>query len=541
VINPNGGAMKDLLKNAVIGLFLTSLILTVNSCKKAELPVISTLGASEITANSATSGGNITSDGGELVILRGIVWSKTQNPTLDSHEGITIDSEDMGTFESTLTGLSDNSVYYVKAYAVNNVGTAYGNQVSFNTKSINLPVLTSSQITNITLTSAKSGGIVSDDGGGEIYSKGVCWATSPNPTINDDKTNEGTGSGTFVSNLTGLQPGVTYYLRAYAVNKAGTSYGNEIIFAAKAALPELATYPISSISEDYAKLGGCIVSDGGATVSERGVCWGTSPNPTIFESYSSDGLGTGSFSSTMTGLLSGTIYYVRTYATNSEGIAYGNELTFVTYIHDNQGHVYKTIIIGTQIWMAENLQTARYNNSDLIETTVSFFDVVLKEPTAKYQWTDVPEQESDFYLSYHGRLYTWYSITDNRKVCPTNWHIPSDAEWTTLIDFLGRAGMAGDKLKEICNGINWRCIPFGGANTATNETGFTARGGGKHVNSGGHAETNRLGEEGNWWSSTESSSTNAWYRYMSWESPSEVMRYESEKMKGFSVRCVKNN
>ena len=152
----------------------------------------------------------------------------------------TSDSKGAGDFESNLTGLTPNTLYYARAYATNKAGTAYGNEVSFTTLPLVAPVITTVEVTGIGSSSAISGGNISSDGGAEITARGVCWATAANPTISDNKTTNGTGTGIFASNITGLVPGTAYHVRAYATNNIGTSYGNDITFTASAVT---ATYP----------------------------------------------------------------------------------------------------------------------------------------------------------------------------------------------------------------------------------------------------------------------------------------------------------
>jgi hypothetical protein len=198
-----------------------------------------------------------------------------------------------------------------------------------------LASVTSLTVTSISSTTANSGGTISYDGGGAITARGVCWNTTPTPTTANNKTSDGTGAGTYSSSLTGLSPGTFYYARAYAVNSAGTAYGADITFTTLI-LPTLTTTAISAITSTTATSGGNITSDGGAAITERGVCWNTSGSPTIANSKTSNGSGSGTYSSSITGLTAGSTYYVRAYATNSIGTAYGNQLSFIAIsIGDN--------------------------------------------------------------------------------------------------------------------------------------------------------------------------------------------------------------
>jgi hypothetical protein len=193
------------------------------------------------------------------------------------------------------------------------------------------PTVTTANVTDITQTSAISGGNVTKTGGEDVIARGVCWGTTQNPTTAMSITSDGKGNGAFTSSITGLSANTNYYVRAYATNSEGTSYGNEDAFITSSILPAtLTTTVISSITSTTAVSGGNITNDGGGTITARGVCWNTETAPTISNSKTSDGTGTVSYTSSLTGLAANTMYYVRAYATNSAGTAYGNEITFTT-------------------------------------------------------------------------------------------------------------------------------------------------------------------------------------------------------------------
>ena len=223
--------MKSLLKITIIVFLASAIISIINSCKKEKvptLPVLSTSNVSGISTKVAVTGGNITTDGGASITVRGVCWALSTNPTVaGSH---TTDGSGTGSFTSNITGLTANTPYYVKAYATNSAGTAYGNEVSFTTIPIVLATLTTTVPSSITSTTAVTGGNISDDGHGDITARGVCWGTIANPTVSDSHTTDATGAGSFTSNLTGLSAGITYYERAYATNSAGTAYGNQVTF-----------------------------------------------------------------------------------------------------------------------------------------------------------------------------------------------------------------------------------------------------------------------------------------------------------------------
>ncbi len=288
----------------------------------AILGTLTTTDASAITATTATSGGNITSDGGSAITARGVCWGTVQTPTISNSK--TSDGTGIGIFTSSITGLAPGTLYYARAYATNSVGTSYGNQITFTALAV-LPTLTTTAASAITSTTATSGGNITSDGGASVTARGVCWSTSQNPTVSNSKTTNGTGTGVFTSSITGLTPGATYYVRAYATNSVGTAYGSQITLTALATIPTVTTTALTNITSTSVTSGGNVTNDGGAAITARGVCWGTSTGPTIANSKTTNGTGTGSFTSSVTGLTAGTTYYVRAYATNSVGTAYGEE------------------------------------------------------------------------------------------------------------------------------------------------------------------------------------------------------------------------
>ena len=322
--------MKASLRISVMTLLLVGSALFLNSCKKDPAPpTVTTTGISAINLTTASSGGNVTADGGAEVTGRGVCWNTSENTTVSSNK--TSDGAGMGTFSSSLTQLTPGTKYYVRAYATNEAGTGYGDNQSFNTKEVILATVTTYDITSVTQTSAVAGGNITSDGGGTITSGGVCWSTNQSPTINDSKTSNGTGIGPFTSNLTWLTPNTQYYVKAYVTNEKGTGYGNAVSFTTNPLiLATVTTSPITSITSSSASGGGNVTSDGGSEVTARGVCWNTLPIPTTSNFKTTDGSGTGSFTSSIAGLQPSTIYYVRSYAINGVGIAYGDEINFPT-------------------------------------------------------------------------------------------------------------------------------------------------------------------------------------------------------------------
>ncbi|MBL0745571.1 serine hydrolase domain-containing protein [Chryseolinea lacunae] len=200
---------------------------------------LSTTLVTDLTAISASSGGTILSDAGSPITARGVVWNTAEHPDI-SLSTKTTNGTGTGTFSSTLINLSPGTTYFVRAYATNAQGTGYGNEVTFVTPAANLPVVTTAAVTAIGATGATSGGNAQSDGGSAIVSRGVCWSTSPNPTVAlSTKVVNGGGTGIFESTVAGLTDGTRYYLRAYATNANGTAYGNEFVFQAMGAFTSL--------------------------------------------------------------------------------------------------------------------------------------------------------------------------------------------------------------------------------------------------------------------------------------------------------------
>jgi len=480
---------------------------------------------SNITCTSAISGGNVSDDGGGDITSKGVCWSTNPSPTID--DDLTDEGPGMGSFTSDITGLQQATTYYVRAYAINSAGEAYGNEVSFTTKQIQLATLSTVDVTGVTSYSALSGGNINDDGGSDITSKGVCWSMNPSPTIDDYHSDEGPGMDSFTSNITGLQHTSTYYVRAYAVNSAGIAYGNEISFTTnQIELAVVSTNTASAITSYTALSGGYIDADSQG-VTARGICWCTSPGPTTNDNISIDGDGTGSFTGELKGLIAETTYYVRAYATNSAGTAYGNEVSFTTSatLADIEGNIYSTVIIGSQVWMAENLKTTTYNSGQAIPVITDNTEWInLSTPGCCWYSND----ESTYGDTY-GALYNWYTI-ESGDLCPDGWHVPTEDDWSVLYNYIGGL-YTGGKLKETSL-LHWQSPNEG----ATNETGFTFLPSGFRLASAPFVNVRTYGHS---WSSTEFDTENAMFHYTTYE---DILFYKwyADKNCGKPARCIRD-
>jgi uncharacterized protein (TIGR02145 family) len=542
------------------------------------LPELTTTITSTITKTSAVSGGNITNQGGTPVTARGVCWSLATGPTADLTTK-TVNGSGTGVFTSNLTGLANGTVYYVRAYATNSAGTAYGNEISFMTYDI-VPILTTEPVSSITATSAVGNGNILHNGDASVTARGMCWSTSHNPSLADSWSVNGSGTGPFTSSITSLNPGTLYYVRAYATNSFGTGYGNEVTFTTLSP-PNAATTLPSLITTVRANLNGIVNAKNNSTVVtfEYGLTMGYGSLKTADQSPVTGNSDT-PVSATLTGLTPGTTYHYRIKAVSSQGTTYGDDVQFSTVpatITDIDGNIYHTVSINTQIWLLENLKVTHFNNNEsagyfsynnvVLQPIISAFQTLIEagiggltlsqaqssgyiSALQKTQLEDAAiaigisnvtsktiQQLHDEVFSIsnntisYGFLYDWVVVTDTRKLCPVGWHVPSDAEWTVLTDYLGGMVVAGGKLKETGT-THWQTPNTG----ATNEYGFTALPAGEIPNGGSFIN---IGIDGFWWSAASFSTDNAWIRSLNYNS-GEVSRTNESKANLLSVRCLKD-
>ena len=294
--------------------------------------------------------------------------------------------------------------------------------------------------------------------------------------------------------------------------------------AERRSLPGITTAVVTDLLQKTATSGGDITSDGGSSILARGVCWSEQANPDTSDYKTYDGFGSGRFMSHLTDLAALRTYYIRAYAINKTGIAYGNELSFTTRlvydsVKDVAENIYKTIKIGDQTWMAENLKTILYNNGDSINKSLNWSG----DKAGAYSiYGDEPANESVY-----GLLYNFYTITDPRGLCPTGWKVPSYDEWIVLTNYLGGYKVAGGKLKE--TGFSHWTHNVG---TATNESGFTALPGGWW--NGAFYE---LGDHGYFWTSSDTSE-GPWF-WMLYGDYVDLSMSRGAPEDGFSIRCMK--
>jgi uncharacterized protein (TIGR02145 family) len=406
------------------------------------------------------------------------------------------------------------------------------------TKDPTIPILKTNPETEVTINSVTIGGEITDDGGSPVTARGICWGTAINPSFDGHHTTDGKGSGIFSTTINGLLPNTIYHSRAYAENSVGIAYGNEIVFTTSIAAPEVTTVGITDITPYSAISGGKIIYDGGAAIIAKGVCWSTSPEPDISDSFTTNGTDTSRYQSIMASLLPGTKYYVRAYAKNISWTAYGEEVTFNTKIEDAEGNLYNTVTIGTQVWMSENLRATKYNDETNIPNV-----------TDDTEWLNL---SSDAYCWYNndiaykptlGALYSWYTIREG-ELCPTGWHVPTDAEYNSLELYLGmnpdslniwgwRGTDQGEQIKSITGWVN-------GGN-GTNSSGFNGLSGG--YRQGASGKFYALGVLTYWWTATDDSANGqpevSWYRRLD-AVKNDIYKATTYKKGGKYIRCLKD-
>jgi uncharacterized protein (TIGR02145 family) len=294
-------------------------------------------------------------------------------------------------------------------------------------------------------------------------------------------------------------------------------------------------YEVTLVTRTSALVNSEVLFEGSSPIIARGVCWSLSENPTINDSKTSDGTGSGRFASNITGLAPNNLYYLKAYAINEVVTRYGSQeymKTKIGEITDIEGNIYQTVKIGNQEWISENLKTTKYNDGTDIPFVIDSTEWS-NLSTPGYCWYNNDILNKTIY----GALYNWHTVQTD-KLCPTGWHVPNDSEWLILTDYLGGESVAGGKLKGTGT-EHWGKIVSPPRNEgATNETGFTALPGGWRYH---HGMFSNEGASGFWWSSTTTQHdiNIAWQRSINW-SINSVDRWHDDKKFGFSIRCIKD-
>jgi uncharacterized protein (TIGR02145 family) len=497
------------------------------------LPSVTTSAVTEFTSTSARVGGVVTDGGGFEITQRGVYWGTEPDPRLTGTKLVI--GSGVGDFSQILTGLSRAYTYYVIAFATNIKGTSFGDEINFVTGP-EKPTVFTSAISDITAYSAKAGGIVSSSGGMDITDRGLYWGLTANSVSTGTKLAIGTGTGSFANILDNLNPGVTYYVTAYAVNSIGTSYGEEKSFLTLGKEPTVIVRDYKDLKATSVILNAMVnANEVNTTVTfEYGtsISYGSSAEALNSPLPAKDTVR--AVSANITGLVPLTLYHYRIKAENYLGTVYSADSTFRTVItgitnnvKDAEGNTYQTIGIGYQEWMTENLKAIKYRNGTdsipLVKKDSSW--AKLTTPACCWYAND-NVANSDTY----GVLYNWYAVNTG-ELCPTGWHVPTNKDITELVNYAGGTVVAGGMLKETGTD-HWKSPNTG----ATDKYDFHARAGGKRSAEG---IFDFVKVEGNWWSSTEYSTLNASYLNILFNYGNTFQAYYN-KNSGMSVRCVKD-
>lgn len=279
------------------------------------LPEVSTLGSRSVTSSSAIIQCKVTDDAGAEITARGVCYALTPLP--DEYGAHTSDGVGVGQWESSLSDLSPNATYYVRAYAKNIYGTGYGEQITITTTEGLAKVVTKG-VSAITSNSASCSCEVVSDGDRQVTERGICWSKTPYPTNSGNHTANGSGVGIYTCSMTNLDPGTDYHVRAYATNSAGIVYGEDVLFTTLIEAPAVSTQAASNITSSSAKVSGAVTSTGGSPIKEAGFIYQAEGDYNTKQVQVQ--VTSGSFSYELSNLEPDTKYYVKAYARNAQGL-----------------------------------------------------------------------------------------------------------------------------------------------------------------------------------------------------------------------------
>jgi uncharacterized protein (TIGR02145 family) len=508
-----------------------------------EVPTVTTLAATNLAPASATLNGTVNANYLSTTVSfeYGLTTNYGQIATA-SQSPVTGNS--LTNVSADISGLTPCTTYHYRAKAVNSVGTEYGSDIQFSTLG-QVPSVTTLDATDITTTSSTLNGTVNANYLSTVVTFEYGLTTNYGSTTTAIQNPVMGNTSTIVSaGITGLSLGTSYHFRIIGVNTLGTTYGSDKIFSTTD-IPALNTKHASALTTSTASSGGNIISDGGAAIIAKGVCWSTSQNPTVNDSKTMEGTGSENFLSTLTGLMTNTYYYVRSYAINSAGIGYGDEVKFNLWMgaspdfyRDRQGHLYGIVRIGDQEWLQDNIRSTVYQADGEEIPLVTDADEWKNLTTPAYCWFNNDEAQK-----FRGALYNWHAVNTG-KLCPGNMHVPTDSDWKKLEMFLGMSQTEADA--EFWRGTTQSSLlknASAWSNSGnTNLSGFSAKPGYYRHASGVFPDyAGSIYEYASWWTSTESSSENAINRALDYNSPGVYRNTSQGKNGGHSVRCVKDN
>lgn len=399
--------------------------------KKAILPNLSTTKITNITSNSVVLECDILNDGGASILKKGFFIGTNSKPEVNGEKYECVNSSTK--FNIRLDMLYCKTEYYVKSYAVNSVGIVYGDQVSFRTLA-DYAKISTKDVTEITSTSARSGGIILDNGGEEITSKGVCWDVNQNPTIDKFKAISGVGNSEFMSEVTGLKKNTIYYIRAYAINSVGISYGSQKEFKSKPEKPLVSTYDqvitANNTTSTSIMMKGEILDNGGVDILEKGFYYSSNQDAILNGTKIISQDENSTFITELKGLSPDKEYYIVSFATNEIGMSFGDVKIYRTapkdYIEVGNAKWSKFNLIARKTFASSIYEPGRYFNwgSNIAwsyENTSN--DRPMFSVPSGYSWVSN--------WSFYPHINYW---PENSSPCPYGWRLPKSSEVSTLLN-----------------------------------------------------------------------------------------------------------
>lgn len=508
-------------------LFLTGcvkeLIVPLNGGK----PILAKSIVTDIQIKSAILSGEVLDEGTSKVSTRGFYLNDLSSNS-QSAKKISLTGT-LGKFEIT-ADLKPNTNYSFYGFAVNNQGETLENPISFLTGDYKLPSITNEAVKNISYTTVELSGSVVDEGGGAVSESGFVLGISSMPTINDLKFLISKGKGSLNLMVTKLNSNTKYYCRAYAINEKGVNYSNELNFTTlDFKLPTITTNAVTTITDTGGDVGGQVLDDGGNDVVERGVCIGLNPNPETKDNKIIIGSGKGTFSTSISNLKASTSYYIRAYAINSKGVAYGNQITFTTKafvlpstISANHRSINGVSPIDINItykiywsnasgktkgWITQNLGASREAvsaNEKSISSSGWYFQFNRKQGYQSDEFIRTPDSSPWVNLIQEDN--NWLINNDPCKLeLGGKWRLPTITEWSEERNSWLEAFISPMKITS---------------------SAFLSSDGGK---------LSQWGISGNYWSSTQKSPSIGWY--LGGGGPSYYDRYDVKSL-AMTCRCV---
>ena len=498
-------------------------IFLLNSCIEEPIPVVVTSEISDITGTSAISGGIVTDEGYGPVVVRGVCWGRSADPTIADNK--TTNGTGAGSFSSILSDLQGSTIYYVRAYAKSKVGIGYGNTMTFSTEG-STPLIITTEATKVTTTTAVLNGSVNPN----YFSTDVYFeygkTTGYGSLASSNAKYNGNLNSPVKVDVSGLDPATEYHFRMKAENTFGISYSEDMTFLTLGLAPSAITHPATNVMALSARFKATVTANLVSTTVtfEYGTTTGYGATALPFIS-SVTGSVPVEVLADLNGLEPNNTYHFRVKAVNKVGIAYGSDMTFTTdsAVKDIDGNVYNRGIIGTQEWLLENLRTTRLNDGTEIPEITDYIEWTLSTASS-FCWYNNDAASSK---KTYGALYNWYAVNTG-NLCPAGWHVATGQDWAVLLNYSGGNAIAGKKLKEMGT-AHW----FSPNTDATNEFGFSALPGGARDGTGVFTPT---GWWGGIWNSTDPGSVMIFHYLDIWVDSGPI-----DPRSGFSVRCVKDN